>query len=150
MSPRVGDATHAYWQVGHSPSRLMGQTGWDGLIPDKFDGIPRETHNTNNYGSSQQLLPILFQTIDHAKKPLVRDTVTPFSWQGTTCIADYMQLTVFLLLEHSPKSCFWHAVPQGLELRWAGSWALDWRKWWNWIYGWMRLSQSSMLILLSF
>jgi len=22
------------------------QVGWDGLIPDKFDGIPRETHNT--------------------------------------------------------------------------------------------------------
>jgi len=29
--PRSGDATHAHWQVGHSLSRLWGQTGWDGL-----------------------------------------------------------------------------------------------------------------------
>jgi len=44
--PHLGDATHAYWHVGHGTSRQLGQAGWDGLIPDKLDGIPRETHNS--------------------------------------------------------------------------------------------------------
>jgi len=43
--PRLGDARHAHWHVGHGTSRQLGQVGRDGLIPDKFDGIPRETHN---------------------------------------------------------------------------------------------------------
>jgi len=30
-------------------SRQLGQTGQDGLIRAKFDGIPRETHNTRTY-----------------------------------------------------------------------------------------------------
>jgi len=33
----------------------MGQTGWDGLIPDKFDGIPRETHNSSTFHTSKLL-----------------------------------------------------------------------------------------------
>ena len=46
--PRLSDATHAYWHVGHGVSRQLGQAGRDGLIPDKFDGIPRETHNSRS------------------------------------------------------------------------------------------------------
>jgi len=43
--PRLGDTTHAHLQGGHGVSRQIGQTGQNGLIRAKFDGIPRKTHN---------------------------------------------------------------------------------------------------------
>jgi len=53
----LGDATHAHWELGHSSSRLRGQTGRDGLTPDKFDNIPREIHNIAAPHYTDSVLP---------------------------------------------------------------------------------------------